>query len=147
MITNLPKWFTTAASAGRDLLCLVGAIALSSFYGVERSLLWLGPATLILAALAWVLFKIEVWRHTSNEGAESDVRRKALTYRAAGHRSEKRAAVSAVSAVLPTPLKHKRTWALLDAGTTVGYESDRRAVDNWLGLGPQCDARIVEAQP
>ena len=143
MIANLPKWFTTAASAGRDLLCLVGAIALASFYGVERSLLWLGPATLILAALAWVLFKIEVWRSMArpvraNAGAHS-------TPRTTGDKSTRESGGRAGGP--PLPRKHARTWALLDAGTTVGYESDRRAVDNWLGLGPECDARIVEAQP
>jgi len=51
-----------AAAAGRDLLCAVGALALGSFYGVERSWLWLLPASAILAGGAWALYRLEAAR-------------------------------------------------------------------------------------
>lgn len=50
-----------AAIAGRDLCAIIGALSLISFYAVERSPLWLVPATLVLAALSFCLFRIEAW--------------------------------------------------------------------------------------
>jgi len=47
-----------AYRVSRDLAAAIGAIGIASFYTNERSLLWLGPATLALAGAWYVLWRL-----------------------------------------------------------------------------------------
>lgn len=128
-----------ALAAARDLLCLAGAVALGSFFAVERSGWWLLPTSAILAVAGWALYRIEAWR--------AGRRGQALARLA---RSERRAARAAQSlereaqALPALPRPDQKRWLLTENEIPVGIETNQRAAENWMGLGEAFDAVAFE---
>ena len=146
------KALRTIAAATRDALALAGLAAVAGFYAAERSWLWLLPATLLLCGIWYCVYKIReiVLRRVA------PVKRSAAAYGGSvslGYpKMRKRfrtAALASNSGSSPQgnrfafarpPKSAQRTYILTEGGVPVGVEYDRRAVDNWCGLGPEFDA-------
>jgi len=136
------KTLRTIAAATRDALALAGLAAVAGFYAAERSWLWLLPATLLLCGIWYCVYKIREIVIARRSPLRAERAR-----RAQGHPTSPALSLGGRAwgqEFVKPPKSAQRTYILTEGGVPVGVEYDRRAVENWLGLGPGFDFETRE---
>jgi hypothetical protein len=127
------------ALAARDAAAVVGLGALLGFYGVERALVWLVPASILVAGIFYCCYRIRCYYHkTRSAGAR---RRVPMT---TGRKVREEAQYSHAVGVGRSGSKYH--YVLTEGGVPIRLETSKAVANRWLDLGPEADFAVFSEQ-
>lgn len=120
------------------VLAAIGAACVAAFFGTNPKWWYFFPG--FGGALAWYCAYL---LSAAVRARRADRPRRAQQQA----RQERDAAALESNWGVPPPKPGAKSWLLTEGGVPVAVETNKRAAENWMGMGPDCDAIPQPARP